>query len=159
MHECAAMARIFARLALCITLYTRAHASTQPAASAQPVLSGMPKDNGAKPKRKRTTLDMRGKHYVSQRALSHICTDIKVKGMVKATSPRTMMRNRCAFANRDTPFGKLTQERSLVTKKGGTIKIPFVHPAAMLWVCCQESNEFKLFFSSVLEGQPRLNIV
>ena len=118
----------------------------------------MPKDNVAKPKRKRTVLDMRGKHYVSQRGLSHICTDIKAKGMVKATSPRTMMRNRSASTNRLTPFGKLIQERSLVPKKGGTIKIPFVHPAAMLWVCCEESNEFKMFFSSVLEGQPRLRI-
>ena len=131
------MARIFALLGLCITLYARATASAQPAAAARPVLSSMAKDNGAKPKRKRTTLDMRGKHYVSQRALSHICTDIKAKGMVKATSPRTMMRNRSASTNRVTPFGKLIQERSLVTKKGGAIKIPFVHPAAMLWVCCQ----------------------
>ena len=29
----------------------------------------------------------------------------------------------------------------------------------MLWVCCQESTEFKMFFSSVLEGQPRLKLV
>ena len=153
-----AMARIFALLGLCITLYARATASAQPAAAARPVLSSMAKDNGAKPKRKRTVLDMRGKHYVSQRGLSHICTDIKTKGMVKATSPRTMMRNRSASTNRLTPFCKLIQERSLVTKKGGAIKIPFVHPAAMLWVCCEESNEFKMFFSSVLEGQPRLKI-
>ena len=39
------------------------------------------------------------------------------------------------------------------------MKIPFLHPAAMLWVCCRESNEFKMFFSSVLEGQPRLKLV
>ena len=39
------------------------------------------------------------------------------------------------------------------------MKIPFLHPAAMLWVCCEESNEFKTFFSSVLEKQPRLKIV
>ena len=153
-----AMARIFALLGLCITLYARATASAQPAGAARPVLSSMPKDNGAKPKRKRTVLDMRGKHYLSQRGLSHVCTNIKTHGMVKATSPRTMMRNRSASTNRVTPFGKLIQERSLVTKKGGTIKIPFVHPAAMLWVCCEESNEFKMFFSSVLEGQPQLRI-
>ena len=70
-----------------------------------------------------------------------------------------MLRNRKARANQDTPFGKLIQEQSLVTKKGGRIKIPFLHPAAMLWVCCQESTEFKMFFSSVLEGQPRLKLV
>ena len=152
------MARIFALLGLCITLYARATASAQPAGAARPVLSSMPKDNVAKPKRKRTVLDMRGKHYLSQRGLSHVCTNIKTHGMVKATSPRTMMRNRSASTNRLTPFGRLIQERILVTKKGGTIKIPFVHPAAMLWVCCEESNEFKMFFSSVLEGQPRLRI-
>ena len=150
------MTRIFALLAFCIALSI---ASVQQAVSAQPVLSNMPKGKEAKPKRKRTALDMRGKHHVSQRALSHICKDIKLKGMVKATSPRTQGRNRSALANRDTPFGKLIQERSLVTKKGGTIRIPFLHPAAMLWVCCEDRNEFKTFFSSVLERQPRLRIV
>ena len=151
----AAMARIFALLAFCTGLSTQAQpiASAQSAAPAQPVLSSMPKKNGAKPTRKRSVLEMRGKHYVSQKALSHICKDIKLNGMVKATSPRTMLRNRKALANQETPFGTLIQERALVTKKGGAIKIPFLHPAAMLWVCCQESNEFKMFFSSVLEGQ------
>ena len=105
----ATMARIFALLAFCITLYTRAQpiASVQQAVSAQPVLSSMPKAKEAKPKHKRTALDMRGKHHVSQKALSHICKNIKLKGMVKATSPRTMSRNRHALTNRDTPFGKL----------------------------------------------------
>ena len=81
-----AMARMFALLAVCISLYalTQPIASVQPAASAQPVFSSMPKGNGAKPKSKRTALDMWGKRYVSQRALSHICKDIKLKGMVKA---------------------------------------------------------------------------
>ena len=125
------MARIFALLAFCIV--AQPTAPVQPVVSAQPVLSSMPKAKEAKPKHKQTALDMRGKHHVSQRALSHICKDIKLKGMVKATSPRTMMRNRSALANRDTPIGKLIQERSLVTKKGGTIRIPFLHPAAMLW--------------------------
>ena len=101
------------------------------------VLAMRGKPSSTPPKSKRTALDMRGKHHVSQRALSHICKDVKTNGMVKATSPRTMMRNRSALASRDTPFGKRIQERSLVTKKGGTISIPFLHPAAMLWVCCQ----------------------
>ena len=173
------MARMFAVLAVCISLFTAGQqiASVQPASlaqpalSAQPVLSSMPpkrkqtgsamrgKPSSTTPNRKRTTLDLRGNHHVSQRALHHVCKDIEVNGIIKATSPRTMRRNRNARANQVTPFGKLIQERSLVTKKGGTIKIPFLHPAAMLWVCCQESNEFKMFFSSVLEGRPRLKLV
>ena len=108
---------------------------------------------------KRTTLDLRGKHHINQRALAHVCKDIRAYGLVKAISARTMMRNRGALVSRGTPCGKLIQERSLVTKTGGTIRIPFLHPAAMLWVCCEDCNEFKAFFSSVLQGQPRLKIV
>lgn len=157
----AAMARIFALLAFCTGLSTQAQpiASGLPAAPAPPVFASMGKKNGAKAVKQRTTLDMRGSHYVSQRALSHVCKDIKLNGMVKATSPRTMLRNRKALANQETPFGTLMQERALVTKKGGTINNPFLHPAAMLWVCCHESNEFKNVFSSVLEGRPRLRLV
>ena len=108
---------------------------------------------------KRTTLDLRGKRHINQRALAHVCKDIRAYGLVKAISARTMMRNRGARANQDTPFGTLIQEQRLVTKKGRSIKIPFLHPAAMLWVCCKESTEFRTFFSSVLEKQPRLKLV
>ena len=169
-----AMKRMFALLAVCISLQiasVQPASVAQPAELAQPILSSMPpkrkrivlamrgKSSSTPPKRKRTTLDMRGNKHVTQAALSHICKDIERNGLVKATSARTMRRNRSAVANQDTPFGKLIQEQSLVTKKGGTMKIPFLHPAAMLWVCCRESNEFKMFFSSVLEGQPRLKLV
>ena len=165
---------MFALLAVCISLQiasVQPASVTQPAELAQPILSSMPpkrkrivlamrgKSSSTPPKRKRTTLDMRGNKHVSQAALSHICKDIERNGLVKATSARTMRRNRSAVSNQDTPFGKLIQEQSLVTKKGGTMKIPFLHPAAMLWVCCRESNEFKMFSSSVLEGQPRLKLV
>jgi Tfp pilus assembly major pilin PilA len=169
----AAMARTFVLLAVCITLYATGQqiASTQPAAAAQPVLSSMPpkckgskkamrgKHSNTPPKRKRTALDVRGNHHVTQRALSFILKNVKSKGNVNATSPRSMLRARQAISCRDTPFGKLIQERSVVTKRGGTIQIPFLHPAAMLWVCCKDSNEFKMFFSSVLEGGPRLKLV
>ena len=141
-----ALARLFALLAVCSSLY-------------KPTGCISPTWTSSMVKGQRTVLDMRGKHHVSQRALSHICKDIKLNGMVEATSTRTILRNRQALVNRDTPFGKLIQERSLVTKKGGAISIPFLHPAAMLWACCQDCNEFKMFFSSVLEGQPRLKMV
>ena len=154
-----AMARVFALLAVCSSLYKPTECISPTGCISPTCTSSMVKDNGPKPKRQRTVLDMRGEHHVSQRALSHICNDIKLNGMVKGTSPRTLLRNRRALLSRDTPFGKLIQERSLVTKKGGTISIPFLHPAAMLWACCQDCNEFKMFFSSVLEGQPRLKIV
>ena len=111
---------------------------------------------GAKPKR--TILDVRGKHHVTQRALAHICDNIKKHGMVKATSRSSMQRNRHAFAERDTPFGKLIQVRRFKLKRGGCISLPLLHPAAMLWVCCEDCPEFKAFFSSVLHGQ-RLKIV
>ena len=168
------MKRMFALLAVCISLQiasVQPASVTQPAELAQPILPSMPpkrkrivlamrgKSSSTPPKRKRTTLDMRGNKHVTQAALSHICKDIERNGLVKATSARTMRRNRSAVSNQDTPFGKLIQEQSLVTKKGGTMKIPFLHPAAMLWVCCQESEEFKMFFSSVLEGRPRLKLV
>ena len=107
---------------------------------------------------KRQVLHMRGKHYVSQRALAFICKDMKNKGMPKATSRRTIQRNRNDICNRNTPFGTLIQIRSLRLKNGGCISLPFLHPAAMLWVCCEECSEFKDFFGSVLHGQ-RLEIV
>ena len=127
----AAMARTFVLLAVCITLYAAGQqiASAQPAAAAQPVLSSMPpkrkgsmlamrgKHSNTPPKRKRTALDVRGNHHVTQRALSLILKNVKSKGMVKATSPRSMTRTRHALACQDTPFGKLIQERSLATKK------------------------------------------
>ena len=116
----------------------------------------MGKVHAAKPKR--TILDVRGKHHVTQRALDHICKDIKKHGMVKASSRSTMQRNRNTFGNRSTPFGKLIQTRSLSLKKGGCISPTFLHPAAMLWACCEDCPEFKAFFSSVLHGQ-RLKIV
>ena len=120
--------------------------------------SRMNEDHGPKPKRQRTILDLRGTHHVSQRALAHICGEIKTHGMVQAISRRTMLRTRRDFANRDTPFGKLIQERKLELKRGGCISLPFLHPAAMLWVCCEDCPEFKDFFSSVLRGQ-RLKVV
>ena len=136
----AAMTRVSALLAVCISLYTAGQqiASVQPASfaqpalSAQPVLSNMPpkrktnvlgmrgKPSSTPAHRKRTTLDVRGKHRVSQRAVEHICKDIKLKGNVTAQSRRSMLRNREARANQDTPFGKLIQEQSLVTKKRRT---------------------------------------
>ena len=127
------MMRIFTLIAFCTALSTAA-------VQFQLIFSSMPGKTGAKPTRTRTALDLRGTHHVSQRALTHICKNIKLKGMVNAISPRTQRRNRSALANRVTPFGKLIQERSLVTKKGGTIRIPFLHPAAMLWICCEDRD-------------------
>ena len=112
----------------------------------------------AKHKGPRTVLDLRGQHHVTQRALAHICKDIQQHGMVEATSRRTIQRHRQEFARQITPFGKLIQERQLKLKTGGCISLPFLHPAAMLWVCCQECPEFTSFFSSVLKGQ-RLKLV
>ena len=83
---------------------------------------------------------------------------IKKHGMVRASSRSTMQRNRPAVADRSTPFGKLIQTRSLRLKGGGCISPTFLHPAAMLWACCEDCPEFKAFFSSVLHGQ-RLKIV
>ena len=113
----------------------------------------MGKRHVAKPKPKQTVLDHRGDHYVSARALAHICKDIRLHGLAGATGRTTIRRNRSAFANRKTPFGKLIQERSLTLKNGGCISLPFLHPAAMLWVCCEDCPEFKEFFGSVLRGQ------
>ena len=117
----------------------------------------MVKDS-ARHKGPRNVLDLRGSHHVTQRALAHICKDIKNNGMVGAASRRTMHRERTAFANQMTPFGKLIQPLHLKTHKGGWISIPFVQPAAMLWLCCQNCPEFKSFFRSVLKGQ-RLKLV
>ena len=69
-----------------------------------------------------------------------------------------MHRHRTAFANQSTPCGKLIQERPLILKKGGCISLPFLHPVAMLWVCCRDCPEFTSLFSSVLKGQ-RLKLV
>ena len=33
-----------------------------------------------------------------------------------------------------TPWGPLVQELSMVLQKGGTCKVPFVHPAALLYL-------------------------
>ena len=114
----------------------------------------MAKGHAAKPKRKRCVLDVRGKHRVSQRALAHICNDLKTHGMVTASSRSTIQRNRRAFADRDTPFGTVIQTRPIRLKSGGCISPPFLHPAAMLWVCCEDCPEFKAFFSSCLKGRP-----
>ena len=110
----------------------------------------------AKPKR--TNLDLRGKHHVTQRALAHICDNLKKHGMIKATSRSTMQRTRNSFAERSTPFGTVIQTRSLIAKRGGCISLPFLHQAAMLWACCEDCPEFKAFFSSTIQGQ-RLKIV
>ena len=77
---------------------------------------------------KRTVLNIHGSHHVTQRALAHICKDIKTHGMVAAASRRTMHRERTEFANQSTPFGKLIQELQLKTHKGGCISLPFLHP-------------------------------
>ena len=106
----------------------------------------------------RTVLNIHGSHHVTQRALAHICKDIKNNGMVGAARRRTMHRERTAFANQMTPFGKLIQGLQLKTNKGGWISIPFVQPAAMLWPCCQNCPEFKSFFRALLKGQ-RMQIV
>ena len=76
---------------------------------------------------KRTVLNIHGSHHVTQRALAHICKDIKTHGMVAAASRRTMHRERTEFANQSTPFGKLIQELQLKTHKGGCISLPFLH--------------------------------
>ena len=98
-----------------------------------------------KTSKSRTVLNSHGPHHVTQRALAHICKDIKNNGMVGAASRRTMHRERTAFANQMIPLGKLIQGLQLKTNKGGWISIPFVQPAAMLWLCCQNCPEFKSF--------------
>ena len=102
---------------------------------------------------KRTVLDIHGPQHVTQRALAHICKDIKDRGMVNATSRRTMHRHRNGFANQITPFGTLIQARKLKLRNGGCISLPFLHPAAMLWVCCRDRPEFKSVFNSMVKGQ------
>ena len=109
-------------------------------------------------KRQRTCLDLRGGHHVSARALVTVAKQIRLHGLPDAISRTTVHRQRAAFANRDTPFGKLVHERKLDLKKGGCISLPFLHPAAMLWMCCEQCPEIKEFFASVLQGQ-RLQIV
>ena len=101
----------------------------------------MVKAQGPQQKQKRTVLDVRGTHHVTQRALSHIMQEVKKHGVIEATSRSTVQRERHAFVNRDTPFGKVIQNRKLIAKKGGTIKLPFLHPAAILWVCCSASTQ------------------
>ena len=102
---------------------------------------------------KRTLLDIKGQHHVTQRALVHICKDIAKYGNPTAKSRGTFQRHRTKFATQTSPFGTIIQLRSLKLKKGGSIKLPFLHPAAILWVCCQERPHFKDLFSSVLKGQ------
>ena len=87
-------------------------------------------------KRQRTALGLRGSHHVIGRALATVARNIRLNGLPEATSRSTLHRQRVASVDIDTSFGKLIQERELVSKKGGTIRLPFLHPAAMLWVCC-----------------------
>ena len=101
----------------------------------------------------RTILNIKGKHHVTQRALAHICKDIQEHGMVASTSRSTIQRERSKFAKQSTPYGTLIQTRYLKLKTKGWISLPFLNPAAMLWVCCKDCPEFKSFFSSKLNGQ------
>ena len=147
----AAMPRVLsALLAVCISVCLQPASLAQPALSAQPasmppkrkktLLAMRGKPSSAPAHSKRTTLDLRGKHHINQRALAHVCKDIRANGLVKAISARTMMRNRGARVNQVTPFGTLIQEQRLVTNKGRSIKIPFLHPAAMLWDCYKKAR-------------------
>ena len=101
-----------------------------------------------KTSKSRTVLNSHGPHHVTQRALAHICKDIKDHGMVAAASRRTMHRHRTTFANQR--HGKLTQELPLTTHKDGCISPPFLHPRLHQPPSCLE---FKSFFRSVLKGQ------
>ena len=111
------------------------------------------RSSDATAKRQRTCLDLRDGHYVSARALAAVATNIKLHGLPSGISRTTIGRKRSRAANRDTPFGQLIQERELVLNTGGCISLPFVHPAAILWVCCEQCPEFKEFFASVINGQ------
>ena len=96
----------------------------------------------------RTVLNSHGSHHVTQRAMAHICKDIKDHGMVAAASRRTMHRHRTTFANQR--HGKLIQELPLTTHKDGCISPPFLHPRLHQPPICLD---FKSFFRSVLKGQ------
>ena len=55
-------------------------------------------------------------------------------------------------------FEKVIQLIACKTKKGGTIKLPFLDPLAILWVACKDYPEFASAFASILHGQ-RLIII
>ena len=82
----------------------------------------------AEPKRQRIILDLRGNHHVSQRVLAQICHG-ENNNIVQATSQRIMLRSRTAFANRDTTFGEIIQERRIKLRKVGCISLTILPPS------------------------------
>ena len=114
--------------------------------------------SGLSGKRQRKALDLREHHYISARALATVAKHIKLNGLPDATSRSSLGRQRHDSVDIDTPFGKIIQLIDCKTKKGGTIKLPFLHPLAILWVACKYYPEFTSAFASILHGQ-RLKII
>ena len=99
-----------------------------------------------------------GHHYISARALATVAKHIKLKGFPDATSRSSLGRQRHGAVKIDTHVGRIIQLIDCKTKNFGTIKLPFLHPIAILWVACKYYPEFTSAFASILHGQ-RLKII
>ena len=98
------------------------------------------------------------KVYVSQRGLESVLKELKEAGHLAdemTSSRRSIKRAREEdLASRTTTYGPLIQEMELAREDGsGTIKVPYVAPAAFLAHIAQQAS-FGGFLAQKLEEQP-----
>ena len=93
------------------------------------------------------------KARVSQSGIEQLLQQVAQEGIPTAVSRRTQLRERKRLCATPTPFGPLIQELAV-----GDVALPFLHPAALLWLCCALPAFKDLIARAMQEGPSTLMI-
>ena len=87
------------------------------------------------------------KSYVSQAGIADILKQVRdAGGLPSGISKSAVKRSRQIAISKDTPFGPILKQWSLLDTKGREVKVDFIDPAAYLWYALQTCPMFNEFF-------------
>lgn len=93
--------------------------------------------------------------YISQTGLSKVIAVIREEGLPELGDRRDDIREaRDTVLTEVTPYGPIAQQRTLVTKTGGTYELDVAHPLAHLWTVAKQGGGFALYLLSCLKQNP-----
>ena len=98
------------------------------------------------------------KSFISQAALAEILTAVRDSGeLPQATSKATVKRRRDNGISVDTPYGPLVHMKTLVSKDGSALDVPFANPAAWLYHTSRNCPRMMSLFNSASKHANHIN--
>ena len=98
------------------------------------------------------------KSFISQAAVAEILTAVRDSGeLPQATSKATVKRRRDNGISVDTPYGPLVHMKTLVSKDGSALDVPFANPAAWLYHTSRNCPRMMSLFNSASKHANHIN--